>query len=185
MNSAHETEFRWIVLCFLVTSMTAIVAPLETTPTSSFTSSWRMSFSALRTAGAGLVSSSSEMISTRWPRTPPLAFSSSTAIWMPIEELNARGGDLGAEVADPHDLRLGDGGRRGPHEGGDHREHDDPGYTLHDPLLAGGDDSMRTERTWAIRARGSRRPAGAAGPFASPAPPSEAGGTATRAVRAR
>jgi hypothetical protein len=42
-----------------------------------------MSFSALRTAGAGLVSSSSETISIFWPSTPPLAFSSSTAICMP------------------------------------------------------------------------------------------------------
>ena len=84
MNSAHETEFQWIVLCFLVTSITARVAPLDTAPTSSLTSSWRISFSALRTAGAGLVSSSSEMISILWPSTPPLAFSSSTAICMAI-----------------------------------------------------------------------------------------------------
>ena len=49
-----------MTLCFLVTSITARVAPLETAPTRSLTSSWRMSFSALRTAGAGLVSSSSD-----------------------------------------------------------------------------------------------------------------------------
>ncbi len=84
MNSAHDTEFQWIVLCFLVTSITAMVAPLATAPTRSLTSSCRMSFSALRTAGAGLVSSSSETISTLWPSTPPLALSSSTAICMPI-----------------------------------------------------------------------------------------------------
>ena len=84
MNSAHETEFQWMVLCFFVTSMTAMVAPLETAPTSSLTSSCRISFSALRTAGAGLVSSSSETISIRLPSTPPLAFSSSTASCMPI-----------------------------------------------------------------------------------------------------
>jgi hypothetical protein len=54
MNSAHETEFQWMVLCFLVTSITAIVAPLDTAPTRSLTSSWRISFSALRTAGARL-----------------------------------------------------------------------------------------------------------------------------------
>ena len=64
--------------------MTAMVAPLETAPISNLTSSWRISFSALRTAGAGLVSSSSEMISILWPSTPPLALSSSTAIWMAI-----------------------------------------------------------------------------------------------------
>src|SRR5439155_11720598 len=93
--------------------------------------------------------------------------------------------DLGAEVADPHDLRLGDGGRRGPHEGGDHREHDDPGYTLHDPLLAGVDDSMRTERTWAIRARGSRRPAGAAVPFPWPAASPKARRPATDVLSSR
>src|SRR6266511_3674730 len=84
MNSAHETEFQWMTLCFFVTSITAIVEPLDTAPTMSLTSSCRMSFSALRTAGAGLVSSSSEMISILWPSTPPLAFSSSTAIWMAI-----------------------------------------------------------------------------------------------------
>src|SRR5467141_2577627 len=60
MNSAHDTAFQWSVLCFLVTSITAMVAPLETAPTISFTSSWRISFSALRTAGAGLVSRSEE-----------------------------------------------------------------------------------------------------------------------------
>jgi len=64
--------------------MTAMVAPLDPAPTSSLTSSWRISFSALRTAGAGFVSSSSETISTLWPSTPPLAFSSSTASCMPI-----------------------------------------------------------------------------------------------------
>ncbi len=53
-----------------------------TAPISSLTSSWRMSFSALRTAGAGLVSSSSAITSILWPSTPPLAFSSSTAIWI-------------------------------------------------------------------------------------------------------
>ena len=83
MNSAHETEFQWTVLCFLVTSITARVAPLETAPTRSFTSSCNISFSALRTAGAGFVSSSSETISILWPSTPPLALSSSTAICMP------------------------------------------------------------------------------------------------------
>ena len=84
LNSAQETEFQCTVLCFLVTSMIAMVAPEETAPTRSFTSSCRMSFSALRTAGAGLVSSSSETISILLPRTPPLAFSSSTASVIPI-----------------------------------------------------------------------------------------------------
>src|SRR3990172_7207061 len=84
MNSAQEMEFQWIVLCFLVTSMTAMVAPLETAPTRSLTPSWRISFSALRTAGPGLVSSSSETTSSFLPRTPPLAFSSSTARTAPI-----------------------------------------------------------------------------------------------------
>ena len=82
MNSAHETEFQWMTLCFFVTSITAMVAPLDTAPMRSLTSSCRISFSALRTAGAGLVSSSSEMISILWPSTPPLAFTSSTASWM-------------------------------------------------------------------------------------------------------
>src|SRR2546422_2727002 len=48
MNSAHDTAFQWIVLCFLVTSITAMVAPLDTAPTISLTSSCRISFSALR-----------------------------------------------------------------------------------------------------------------------------------------
>ncbi len=73
-----------MTLCFFVTSITAMVAPLLTAPMSSLTSSCRISFSALRTAGAGLVSSSSEMISTLWPSTPPFAFSSSTASWIAI-----------------------------------------------------------------------------------------------------
>ena len=84
MNSAQATEFQWMVLCFLVTSITAMVASLDTAPMSSLTPSRRMSVSALRTAVAGFVSSSSERISIVWPRTPPLALISSTASVMAI-----------------------------------------------------------------------------------------------------
>ena len=62
MNSAQATEFHWMVLYFRVTSMTAMVALLDTAPMSSLTPSCRMSFSALRAAGAGLLSSSSQAI---------------------------------------------------------------------------------------------------------------------------
>src|SRR5437667_292817 len=70
--------------------------------------------------------------------------------------------DLGAEVADPHDLRLGDGGCRDPDEHGDRREHDGTGDALHEPLLAVVDDSMSVESTYAIRLISSCSRSGAA-----------------------
>src|SRR5207237_8075768 len=70
--------------------------------------------------------------------------------------------DRGAEIADLHDLRLGDRGRSDHCEGGDRREHDGPGDALHEALLAGVDESMKVERTCAIRVSGSRSLSGAA-----------------------
>src|SRR2546428_14163758 len=85
-----------------------------------------------------------------------------TTLFRSIFPVALEDADLGAEIADPHDLRLGDGGCRDPDEHGDRREHDRRGDALHEPLLAGVDDSMRIERTCAIRLSGSRSLSGAA-----------------------
>src|SRR5882724_5282543 len=181
MNSAHDTAFQWIVLCFFVTSITAMVAPLDTAPTSSLTSSWRISFSALRTAGAGLVSSSSEIISILWPSTPlgvqlldGHLHEHRLVLAVALEDT-----DLAAEVADLDDLGLRERGR-GQETAGDEqrRQHHQPGESLHEFLLDGVvvDGvvvlTMRSDRICAIRPNPARTRTGSGAPAAGRVRPS-------------
>ena len=73
--------------------------------------------------------------------------------------------DLGAEVADLHDLGLRDGGCRHPDQCRDRDERDEsPHHTLHELLLADVDDvSIRVDKTWTIRWIGWRALAGSSG----------------------
>src|SRR2546428_12774120 len=94
-----------------------------------------------------------------------------TTLFRSIFPVALEDADLGAEVADPHDLRLGDGGCRDPDEHRPPRARPHTGCAPYAPPLWGCGHAVGREGARPPRERGSQPGPGPGGDSADPPPP--------------